>query len=76
MPTTGLDRMRQQREMMQDLSRLMRASIDNVDDAQGKALLEASAEVLGGLIRAFYHYEGVLEGDTEEAWAAEPAAAT
>jgi len=65
MPTTGQDRMRQQREMMQDLSRLMRASIDNVDDPQGKALLETSAEVLGGLIRAFYHYEGANEVEAE-----------
>ncbi len=63
---TGMDRVRQNREMMQDLARLMRASIDNVDDAHGKALLETSAEVLEGLVRAFYHYEGA----TEEAWAA------
>jgi hypothetical protein len=65
MVANGRDRARQHREMMQDLARLMRAGIENMDDPQGRALMETSAEVLEGLVRAFYHYEGA----TEEAWA-------
>ncbi|MGE5594645.1 MAG: hypothetical protein ACM3S1_01270 [Hyphomicrobiales bacterium] len=72
MAANGMERVRQQREMMQDLSRLMRASVDNMSDPQGRALMETSAEVLGGLVRAFYHYES---GD-EEAWEREEEPAT
>jgi hypothetical protein len=34
----------------------MREDIDKVDDPQFKAMFETSAEVLGGLIRAFEDY--------------------
>lgn len=66
MVANGRDRARQHREMMQDLARLMRAGIDNMGDPEGRVLMETSAEVIEGLVRAFYHYEGA----TEEAWAA------
>lgn len=42
----------------------MRATVSEVDDLQGKAMLETGAEVLGGLRQAFVDY---AEG-SEEAW--------
>jgi hypothetical protein len=35
----------------------MREDIDKVDDPRFKAMFETSAEVLGGLIKAFGDYE-------------------
>lgn len=35
----------------------MRADIDKVDEPQFKAMFETSAEVLGGLVKAFEDYE-------------------
>ena len=40
-----------------DVRTHMREDIDKVDDPQFKALFETSAEVLGGLIKAFADYE-------------------
>lgn len=51
---------------LDDLRRDLRRAIDAVDDPQGKALLEVSAEVLGGLITAFEHYRD----KSEPAWQA------
>lgn len=42
----------------------MREDIDKVDDPRFKALFETSAEVLGGLIKAFDDYEK----KNEQAW--------
>jgi len=42
----------------------MREDIDKVDDPQFKAMFETSAEVLGGLIKAFEDYER----KNESAW--------
>jgi hypothetical protein len=35
----------------------LRADIKKVDEPQMKAMFETSAEVLGGLVTAFQHYE-------------------
>ena len=42
----------------------MREDIDKVDEPQFKAMFETSAEVLGGLIKAFEDYER----KNESAW--------
>jgi hypothetical protein len=42
----------------------LREDISKVDDAQAKALFEVSAEVLGGLHKAFTDFES----KDEEAW--------
>jgi hypothetical protein len=42
----------------------MRADVDKVDEPQFKALFETSAEVLGGLVKAFEDYEK----KNESAW--------
>lgn len=47
-----------------DVRTHMREDIDKVDDPQFKALFETSAEVLGGLIKAFDDYEK----KNEQAW--------
>jgi len=45
------------RERLQDLIDHLREDIGKVDEPQALALFETSAEVLGGLQRAFEHYE-------------------
>ena len=40
-----------------DVQTHMREDIDKVDDPQFKAMFETSAEVLGGLVKAFDDYE-------------------
>ena len=47
-----------------DVRTHMREDIDKVDDPQFKALFETSAEVLGGLIKAFDDYDR----KNESAW--------
>ncbi len=47
-----------------DLRDQMRSTMREVDDPQGKAVLETGAEVLGGLQQAFLDY---ADG-TEDAW--------
>ena len=42
----------------------LRKDIDRVDEPQLKAMFETSAEVLGGLVKAFKHYEQ----KSESAW--------
>ncbi len=42
----------------------LRQAIGDVDDPQGKALLEVAAEVVGGLRKAFVHYKD----KSEPAW--------
>ncbi|MCA1408158.1 hypothetical protein I6F26_28660 [Ensifer sp. IC3342] len=44
----------------------LREDINKVDDPQFKAMSETSAEVLGGLVKAFTHYEQ----QSEAAWKA------
>jgi len=42
----------------------LREDIDKVDEPQFKAMFETAAEVLGGLVTAFKHYEQ----KNEHAW--------
>lgn len=56
---------------LQDIHRQVRdarddakEAVSNTDDAQAKALLETSFEVLAGLEKAFDHYSST----SEEAW--------
>jgi hypothetical protein len=42
---------------MKALIQHLRGDVDKVDDPQFKALLETSAEVIGGLVKAFNDYE-------------------
>lgn len=50
--------------MINDLITHLREDIGKIDDPQAKALFEVSAEVLGGLQKAFEHYES----RSEKAW--------
>ena len=52
-----------QKELKQIMDHL-REDVDKVDDPQFKAMFETSAEVLGGLIKAFRDYEQ----KNESAW--------
>ena len=45
----------------------LRRDIDEVDDPQFKAMFETAAEVLGGLVTAFRHYEQKGESAWKEA---------
>ena len=49
-----------------DLIEHLRDDVRKVDEPQAKALFETSAEVLGGLVKAFEHYEE----KSEAAWIA------
>lgn len=49
------------RLQLQDLRRNLRRGIGQIDDPQGKALLEVSAEVIGGLMKAFDDYHQKAE---------------
>jgi hypothetical protein len=48
---------RRMRERLQDTIQHLRQDLDKVDDPQLKAMFETSAEVLGGLVKAFSDYE-------------------
>ena len=48
---------RKMTKALQELKDHLRQDIDKVDEPQLKAMFETSAEVLGGLIRAFRDYE-------------------
>jgi hypothetical protein len=50
--------------MMQSTVVLLREGSADLTDPKAQALFETSAEVLGGLIKAFDHYEN----KTEKAW--------
>ncbi len=50
--------------MIEDVVIHLREDINKIDDPQAKALFEVSAEVLGGLQKAFEHFEN----RTEKAW--------
>jgi hypothetical protein len=49
---------------LQEVKDHLRADIEKVDDPQLKAMFETTAEVLGGLIKAFHDYER----KNESAW--------
>jgi len=44
----------------------LREDVDKIEDPQAKAMFETSAEVLGGLLKAFHDYDS----KTESAWRA------
>jgi hypothetical protein len=52
------------RKALQDISSHLREDIEKVDEPQLKAMFETSAEVLGGLEKAFKDYED----KNEPAW--------
>lgn len=49
---------------LEETMRYLREDIETVDEPQLKAMFETSAEVLGGLAKAFDHYES----KSESAW--------
>lgn len=49
---------------LHELIEHLREDVGKVDDPKAEALFETSAEVLGGLMKAFEHYEE----KNEEAW--------
>ena len=54
------DPLRHTRKMTAKFSEIidhLRRDIDHVDEPQFKAMFETAAEVLGGLVTAFRHYE-------------------
>ena len=74
-PTDRHDPCHHTRKMRQRLNETighLRQGIDMVDDPQFKAMFETSAEVLGGLVKAFQDYEQKNEG----AWRRQPARAS
>ncbi|MGE5251569.1 MAG: hypothetical protein ACM3QS_15310 [Bacteroidota bacterium] len=50
--------------MIDDLITHLRNDVEKVDDPQARALFEVSAEVLGGLQKAYQHFED----RSEKAW--------
>lgn len=52
------------RGMLRDVMDHARADVSKVDDPRAQALFEATAEVLGGLMKAYEHFEQ----RSEEAW--------
>ena len=55
---------RKMRTALNQIKEHLREDIEKVDEPQLKAMFETSAEVLGGLEKAFSHYEQ----KTEKAW--------
>src|SRR5712671_4758203 len=53
---------------LQEIKDHLREDIEKVDEPQLKAMFETSAEVLGGLIKAFHDYEH----KNEKAWRTAP----
>jgi hypothetical protein len=52
------------RGMLDDTIQHLREDVVKVDDPQARALFETSAEVLGGLVAAYRHFEQ----RSEDAW--------
>jgi hypothetical protein len=52
------------RRMLNDVMDHLREDVKRVEEPQAKALFETAAEVLGGLLKAFEHYDK----KSEEAW--------
>ncbi|MCT7377003.1 hypothetical protein [Chelativorans salis] len=55
---------RKMKARLEETIRHLREDIDKVEEPQLKAMFETSAEVLGGLTKAFDHYEQ----KSESAW--------
>lgn len=54
------------RGQLDELIKHLREDITKVKEPQAKALFETTAEVLGGLVKAFEHYEEASEAAWEE----------
>ena len=54
------------KQMLQDTLNHAREDVTKVTDPKAQALFETTAEVLGGLVKAYEH----VEGRTEAAWKA------
>lgn len=52
------------RGMLEDVITHLREDVEKVDDARAQALFETSAEVLGGLAKAYEHFDA----KAEQAW--------
>lgn len=52
------------RQMLHEAGKYARADIERIQDARARVLFEVTAEVLGGLIKAFRDYEE----NNEPAW--------
>ena len=52
------------RQMLQEAGKYARTDIDKIQDARARVLFEVTAEVLGGLTKAFRDYEE----NNEPAW--------
>lgn len=52
------------RGMLADVADHAREDIGKIDDPRAEALFETTAEVLGGLVKAYEHYET----GAEQAW--------
>ena len=50
--------------MLQQVQQECRADIERIDDPKAQALFETAAEVAGGLLKAFEHYQA----GSESAW--------
>lgn len=48
---------RKMRQALQGVIDHLRSDVENVDEPQLRAMFETSAEVLGGLVKAFRDYE-------------------
>lgn len=59
-----IDRVRNMSERLTEDIDCLRADIGRVEEPQFKAMFETAAEVLGGLVTAFGHYED----QSERAW--------
>jgi hypothetical protein len=52
-----IDRVRIMSERLTEVIDCLRADIGRIEEPQFKAMFETAAEVLGGLVTAFRHYE-------------------
>ena len=59
-----IERVRDMNERLTEVIDCLRADIGRVEEPQFKAMFETAAEVLGGLVTAFRHYED----KSERAW--------
>jgi hypothetical protein len=55
---------RKMSQVLEDVRNHLRADVKQVDEPQFKAMFETAAEVIGGLVTAFRHYEA----KNESAW--------
>ncbi len=54
------------KDRMEELIAHLKQSVDAVNEPRAEALFETSAEVIGGLLTAFEHYEAANEAAWQE----------